>query len=248
MNTAENLPEHAVRHREEFERYVIDHSEGWMRPFLLEFYDHWHRYNEQFFEGKMTTPYILIAVPTSARAMGDCSLYSSFGGRSQIRIRPTVLNGKADCVRSGDEFIEGRIRIGSDILLHEMVHQWQQEITHNTEYAFRGHGNGFRDKCNEIGVILGLPPVRNEKKRGKDKDLPSCTGWPHNVRPTEYYLGALIPNSRPVDVPDEKDNKEATQSPDSVVLPLNVDGAAEVIKRHFKGATLAKLLETLEVA
>ena len=32
------------------------------------------------------------------------------------------------------------------------------------------------------------------KKRGKDKDLPSCAQWPHNVRPAGFYLGAYKPD------------------------------------------------------
>jgi hypothetical protein len=35
--------------------------------------------------------------------------------------------------------------------------------------------------------------VRPAKARGKDKDLPTCAEWPHNVRPPGYYLGAYVP-------------------------------------------------------
>ncbi len=34
------------------------------------------------------------------------------------------------------------------------------------------------------------------KKRGKDKDLPSCAQWPLNVRPRDYYLGAYKPHDQ----------------------------------------------------
>jgi hypothetical protein len=35
------------------------------------------------------------------------------------------------------------------------------------------------------------------KKRGPDKDLPSCAQWPHNVRPAGFYLGAYKPDPGP---------------------------------------------------
>jgi hypothetical protein len=34
--------------------------------------------------------------------------------------------------------------------------------------------------------------VRSAKRRGPDKDRPSCAQWPHNVRPLDYYLGAVV--------------------------------------------------------
>jgi hypothetical protein len=59
--------------------------------------------------------------------------------------------------------------------------------------GFHGHGPGFRDKANEIGTHLELGPVRTSKKRGPKKDLPSCSQWPHCIRPLEHYLGAFRP-------------------------------------------------------
>jgi hypothetical protein len=56
--------------------------------------------------------------------------------------------------------------------------------------------SAFAALCNEIGQALGLPPVRSMKKRGKDKDLPSCAHWPLNVRPRDYYLGAYKPHDQ----------------------------------------------------
>src|SRR5262249_48651882 len=78
----------------------------------------------------------------------------------------------------------------ADILLHETIHQYQTEVSGQTEEGYSGHGPHFRDLANKIGAKLGLPPVRTGKKRGKEKDLPSCSYWPHIVRPAEYYQGA----------------------------------------------------------
>lgn len=240
------LPEHVLQHREKFQDYVLNHSESWLRPFLVCFYEHWHNWNNQFFDNEMTPPYILIAEPSSPRFWGDCSRISGFGGRSQIRIRPSVLSGKATNVRSGVEFFEGRKRIGADIVLHEMIHQWAQEVTCINEASFSGHGNNFRDKCNEIGRVLGLPPVRNSKKRGKDKDLPSCSFWPHVVRPKDYYLGALIPNVTSVESKDPDSDEEEIEPTHTIPIPLDPQKAAVVLKEHFKRERLSELLVNLK--
>ncbi|NTV65411.1 MAG: hypothetical protein HGA65_18015 [Oscillochloris sp.] len=58
--------------------------------------------------------------------------------------------------------------------------------------AIDGHGPAFAAMCNQIGEPLGLPPVRAMKRRGKDKDLPSCAQWPIYVRHPLYYLGAYV--------------------------------------------------------
>jgi len=81
----------------------------------------------------------------------------------------------------------------ADVLLHEMVHQWQQEVSGDRDTEYHGHGPAFRDRANVIGAVLGLPTVRTCKARGKDADRPSCSQWPHNVRPGDFYGGAYIP-------------------------------------------------------
>src|SRR5829696_8026828 len=99
--------------------------------------------------------------------------------REQIRLRPSLLTGTHPRVNGS---AEGRFLFVADVLLHEMIHQWQQEVSGETDEAWHGHGPAFRDKANEIGARLGLGIVRTSKKRGKDADLPSCSYWPHVVR------------------------------------------------------------------
>ena len=115
---------------------------------------------------------------------------SGFGGHGQVRLRPSLLTGSHPSVRGGDQYAEGRFRLVADVFLHETVHQWQHEVLGDLEDGYHGHGPKFRDQCNRIGTLLGLPPVRTSKARGKDRALPSCAYWPHCVRPADYYLGA----------------------------------------------------------
>lgn len=92
----------------------------------------------------------------------------------------------------GKEYEKGRFLFIADVCLHETIHLWQDEVEGDLEPAYHGHGPLFRDKCNEIGAKLGLPSVRTCKKRGKDAELPSCSHFPHNVRPAGYYQGAYV--------------------------------------------------------
>lgn len=191
-STTTLLPEVHVRHRESFKVFVLNDAEEWYRDHLGRLYDQWENYNQRFFGGEMVTPYIMFSAPGFAQALGDCSEISAFGGRSQIRLRESVLTGRHRLVRPEEEYKEGRFRYVADIVLHEMVHQWQQEVTGKKELSYKGHGPTFRDKCNEIGRELGLGPVRVAKARGKDRELPSCAEWPHCVRSNDYYLGAAV--------------------------------------------------------
>ena len=59
------------------------------------------------------------------------------------------------------------------------------------EVSYHGHGPGFAPKANEIGAVLGLPPV-TVRNRGGTADL-VCAHWPHNVRDPAHYLGAWQP-------------------------------------------------------
>ncbi|MHB8204796.1 MAG: hypothetical protein ACYDHG_13965 [Desulfomonilaceae bacterium] len=166
---------------------------GPMRACCQELYEKWHAYNRDYFEEKLVIPtYILLGTPTKPSVLGQYSTVSSFGGTSEIRIRPTLFTGKHPSINAYAP-MEGRKRFLFDVLLHEMNHQYAEEILRKPEDSFHGHGPVFRDQCNRISDILGITQrVRTAKKRGKDKDLPSCAQWPHNVRPDGYYLGAWI--------------------------------------------------------
>ena len=185
LNTADRT------HRAQFAEYARQYGHPAFRPVLDRLYDLWDKWNTQFFAGRLVLPHILLAEPRSPRALGDHCNISGWGSRNQIRIRPSLLNGKHPAVRPGDGCAEGRFLFIADILLHESVHQFHDEITGQTENAYKGHGPAFRDECNRIGDILGLPRVRIAKARGPEKDLPSCAEWPHCVRPDGYYLGAF---------------------------------------------------------
>ena len=232
-----NLTDADRRHREEFVRFVLEESETWHREHLGRLYGEWAVYNETYFGGALVPPYILLAPTKNPRALGDCGPHSSFGGKLQIRIRETLVTGAHKLLRAGNEHAEGRRRFVEDVLLHEAVHQWQMETLGHADDSYRGHGPTFRDKCNEIGRALGLPAVRIAKNRGADRDLPSCAQWPTNVRPQDYYLGALVSPNGDTDA-GEGEETEPT-GPEVLVVPA---------EPHALAAALVRLLEAEELA
>ncbi|HKA53030.1 MAG TPA: hypothetical protein VKJ47_05160 [Candidatus Binatia bacterium] len=188
-------------HRQAFVAYVLSEAQPFHRTFLTRLYDLWGQWNDRYYDGRLLVPYVTLAEPPAPRVYGVTSLVSSWGGKAEIRLRPSLLKGTHPHVRSEPAFQEGRFLFTADVLLHELGHQFSLEISGETEEPFHGHGPAFRDICNRIGKELGLPPVRSAKKRGPDADLPSCAQWPHNVRPLDYYQGAYVPPAEETEKP-----------------------------------------------
>ncbi len=157
----------------------------------------WEQWNAMYFDGQLVTPMVIFTQPGKPQALGEYSTTSVHGSRGEVRIRPTIPEGRhplwecnnpkrpIDLPPAPEPTEEQRMRYTIDVALHETVHQWQDEI-HGTKAI--GHNAKFRDKCNEIGRELGLGPVRGKlRKDSPDTNLPFCGQWPHCVRPEGYY-------------------------------------------------------------
>jgi len=178
-----------INHRKQFEKFVL--KDG--NPTVSKLIHLWNYWNTEYFDNSFRAcPIILLAEPSKPSRLGDYSPVGAYGSRSQIRIRPSLLSGTHPHMLPGDEYKKGRFLFVADVALHETIHLWQDEVMNDLEPAYHGHGPLFRDRCNEIGEKLGLPPVRTCKKRGQDAELPSCSHFPHNVRPSDYYQGAYV--------------------------------------------------------
>ena len=164
---------------------LSDAADPWHQEKLNELYRHWRKCNRRHFECALITPVIRLAEPSAPTVLGQYGRVSSIGGAGEICIRPSLLRGTHP-MWDEPPTEQQALDFSLDVLLHEMIHQWQQEVTSNPEKGYHGHGPDFRDKCNEIGAVLELPPVRNCKRRGKDAELPSCSEWPHCVRASGY--------------------------------------------------------------
>ncbi len=195
------IPEADRDLREHIRDFALTDAAPWHRKHLTRLYGIWEDLNTRYYGGVMVPPILQLLEPIAPSVYGDCSPVSGTGARSQIRLRPSLLRGTHPHMRDNDE---GRFRFVADVLMHEQIHQYHQEITGIREPNYHGHGPAFCGKCNELSADLGLATVI-VKKRAKH-DGPRCAQWPHSVRPLSYYLGAYVPPSG-----DDRDAREAKQ-------------------------------------
>ena len=191
--------------RAEIFRYSLEEASPAIRPYIQHLCERWIEYNDEYFGGELKEPFLAFEEPGFTTCYGEYSPLSAFGGSGQIMIRPSLLAGTLQDFREGNKDPEGLQRFMDQVLLHEMIHQWQVEVNHTDPGEFRnygGHGSTFSGKANEIGATLELPPVRLRNKKshsGKTAHLPNPSHWPHNVTPHEYYLSAYVPASKDED-------------------------------------------------
>ncbi len=188
--------------RREIFRYSMEHASPAIRPSIQHLCGRWVEYNREFFGGELTEPFLAFEEPGHTNCYGEYSTVSAFGGSGQIMIRPSLLAGTLQEFRKGNRNKRGLQRFTEEVLLHEMIHQWQHEVNGTAPGEFSnygGHGDTFSAKANEIGEKLGLPRVRRTN-RSRDGEEPSPSQWPHNVFPVAHYLGAYVPASRDEEV------------------------------------------------
>jgi hypothetical protein len=216
------------------------HEEAELRTLIREYarsqegydarlYDLWDQWNEEFFEGLMVPSLIQLTDPGQTHCYGCCTNFSGLAGiRSAIKIRRSILDGTLRDLTHGSRDPQGLRRFLEDVLLHEMIHQFHHEVTGEHDLSWSGHGPAFSAKANEIGEKLGLPTVRRTCKKRDGKE-PSPSQWPHDVRPESYYLGAHVLSRQ--------------DKPKSVSLPLEMDRAILVLRKHFDVEELCSRLK-----
>lgn len=150
----------------------------------------WQEYNDSYFGGRLSQPLILCG-STPPRALGECVRLGDVEHRSQITINRRIVVGISPNVNRPWPAL-GCVRFVEDILLHEIVHQYTLEIGGETA-SYRGHGQVFCRHCNRIGGELGLKQVVVKRRGRQQRGWPEGNRWPHNVRPTGYYLGDVDP-------------------------------------------------------
>lgn len=195
--------------------YSLSKADGPYQEFIAQLNALWETYNQTYFDSSMTPSAIFITPPQSPKALADCALFSAYGGKHQIRIRPTVIDGTYKGFNPNHQ-LQFRWLYIQDILLHEMIHQIQHEVLKLTESGYQSHGNEFTGVANRIGETLGLPPVF--VRRRKDKSLPIAAQWPLNVRPDGYYGDLLAAHQDTDDEPETE--SEPAPEPDYMALAI----------------------------
>lgn len=189
------------QHREEFRVFVINESEENYRGILSRLYENWDTWDNEFFGSEFTTPpYITLSAPDYIGHFGSYGPVSDFGGGPHIKIRPALLGNRHARTRNLPE--EGKILFVRDVLLHQMVHEYLDEVLGLDRKLVQGHGDEFVRKCNQIGEKLGLAPVGTPNPPKSEEKLPSAGYWPHGVRPSGYYGGPYTPRNPMEDLLD----------------------------------------------
>jgi hypothetical protein len=174
----------------------------------------WRRLNYRHFKGKLPAPKLAVYPPYRDDALATFAGYTD--GFAVIDIDPAIVNGTAAIVASASR--EGRRRLIEDVLLHEAVHcavyrtgRWDQQAAHT---------GAFEVLAASIGNQLGLP-------RSHDPG-----GWPGNVRPADYYAGAVRPHNAHAGTAPSK-----AVAPSTAALVASINATTEQIRRLFPPVT-----------
>src|SRR5215211_44663 len=153
--------------RAEIFRYSMEQASLAIRPHIEHLCRKWLEFNGTYFGDELIPPFLAFEEPGHTTCYGEYCPVSAFGGSGQIMIRPSLLAGTLQHFREGNKDPEGLERFMDQVLLHEMIHQWQHEVNHTDPGEFNnygGHGSTFSGKANEIGSRLDLPPIRLRNK------------------------------------------------------------------------------------
>lgn len=157
------------------------------RPFLDFLYKKWEEFNEKYFGGQLTYPLITIE-KMSNRTLGSYApVTESMGISNHIR-----LNRSFVALNSEERVLE--------TLLHEMIHQWQDEVLYakNGEKPKKGqkkrpkdwHNKDFKDMAEKVGIpaigdrCYGSPARMPEPKSYNRKFVCRCVasnGYPLTI-------------------------------------------------------------------
>jgi hypothetical protein len=102
----------------------------------------WHaRYNAEHFGGALKTVPVRVSRRMKSRLGHYTAATADAGGEIAISARHLRRHGWDEARHT---------------LLHEMVHQWQDESGHSLD-----HGRGFRDKAREVGIAAAAKRAPN---------------------------------------------------------------------------------------
>ena len=175
-------------------------------------------------------PLILIG---SFRGFGWYRYRSQLGGQHEIGISEKVFHRNNKYLLRTDETESGFLKFIDDVMRHEMVHLYNSFVLDEPESSYHGHGPAFARQCNAIGSQLDLPPVKSCRDRKRENlGVPSCSSWPHCVRPDDYYEGAWLTGEG--DEADEDDLDEDDLDANPMQYLLNVAKRCDPIDHDFR--------------
>jgi hypothetical protein len=172
--------------RQAYAEFASLHAEDDYRTRLAELYASWRDFNDRFFEVRLLEPHLTIG-RTAPRSLGHCAKTTDYGGKVAVTLNAGLVFGtNRDWVIHRWPPAEGTRRFIENLLLRLTVRQFISEVSGDDEPGYRGFGPKFVRHANRIGKELWLRPVV-ERRRGAGDREPVARGWPHCVRPADYY-------------------------------------------------------------
>jgi hypothetical protein len=182
------LPVSHAEERRAYATFAQHYSDEGYRHRLAELYQTWAGFNATFFRGRLVEPHLTFGL-TAPRNLGYCHRTTDYGGKVQVGLNHGLVFGSnLDWVVHPWPPAVGTRRFLDDLLLRFTVRQFVLEELNADETGYRGFGPKFVREANRIGRRLDLPPVAERVGRD-DERQPQARGWPHCVRPADYYGG-----------------------------------------------------------
>ena len=204
---------------EEIIRQAVSINDPEFRELVASLYTQWETWDCDLFGSIFTSaelqPLIRIASTDEIDGLGRFQTRNESNyNQSTIMLSQTILNGQGEQRENGDCYHQGQILHLKDILLHEMIHQFQHDVVyHGTTIKLdeewgvaweeenrkcggckllKSHGIVFSKMANRIAEILRLnqvgcqcEPNRLVEFGGRlSREFPMC------CRSSEYYEGA----------------------------------------------------------
>ena len=190
------------------------------RELVASLYAQWETWDRDLFGSIFTSaelqPLIKIASTDEIAGLGRFQTRNESNyNRSTIMLSETILNGQAANPGNGSHHYDGRILCLNDILLHEMIHQFQHDVVyHGTTikldeewgiawadeerkcgacWLLKSHGIVFSKMANKIANRLNLNQVgcQCEPDRLAEFGDRLSSEFPMCCRGSEYYKGAF---------------------------------------------------------
>jgi hypothetical protein len=184
--TSTIVPNSHPDERRAYADFASRYGEAPYRRPLAELYSDWNRFNNEFFSRQLLVPHLAFG-RTAPRSLGHCERTTGYGGQLQITVNESLVIVPNPGWIINPWPAEGSQRFVKDLLLQLAVRQYVLEIKKSEESGYRGYGTMFTEEANRIGLSLGLSPVVVRRRPGHEDDGPPCHGWPHCVRPADYY-------------------------------------------------------------
>ena len=165
--------------------FAVSQGEDRYRPWQRDLYVSWEGWNARHFQGRLKPPHLGFG-RTPPRSLGICSILTDYGARCQSLLNARLVFGD-DPLWVAEPGGRGHRRAVEDLFLRLTVQQYVIEVLGGDERRYYGCGPLFLAEANRVGLSMGLGQVVFDRSGPADAGLPICKGWPHNVRPEDWY-------------------------------------------------------------